>query len=305
MRVASLGSGSRGNATIVETARGDTVGEGRPGSAVLIDCGFSLKEAQRRAADRNFDLASLDAILVTHEHSDHASGVAALARHYGIPVYLTHGTYASGRLAGSYERVLINADDELRIGALQVQAVAVPHDAREPVQYRFEDGHHCVGVLTDLGSITEHVVRAFSDCDVLLLEFNHDQRMLAEGPYPLSLKRRVGGDWGHLSNTQAVALLEQVDAARLQCVVIAHISEKNNCRTLVDEALRKHVPTLQNRVRWASQEDGFDWLEPAAGAAFARPSDTGLDTGLNTRADTGFGKAPRGILGSTPVQETS
>ena len=186
MRVASLGSGSRGNATLVEAA----------GCRVLIDCGFSVRELTARAARMAVDLASLNAILVTHEHSDHSSGVAALARRHALPVYLTHGTAASGRLDGCPELHCFNADSAFAVGELNVQAVAVPHDAREPVQYRLEHGGYRIGVLTDLGMISDHVQVAFRDCDALVLEFNHDREMLRSGPYPAALKRRVGGDWG-------------------------------------------------------------------------------------------------------------
>ncbi|WOJ95306.1 MBL fold metallo-hydrolase [Congregibacter variabilis] len=249
--MASLGSGSRGNATLVQAEQ----------SSVLVDCGFTLREIQRRATERQVDLASLDAILVTHEHSDHCSGVAGLARHYDIPVYLTHGTLASGRIDNCPQTRIFNGDTALHIGAFTIQAVTVPHDAREPVQYCFECGEHRAGVLTDLGSVTSHVRKAFDHCDLLLLEFNHDRQLLAEGPYPASLKRRVGGDWGHLSNTQAATLLGQLNLQRLKHLVVAHISEKNNSRDSVEAQLRQVHPDLLAKTVWASQAKGFDWIE--------------------------------------------
>lgn len=228
---------------------------------MLVDCGFTLREIQRRAAERHVDLARLDAILVTHEHSDHCSGVAGLARHYDIPVYLTHGTLASGRINNCPQIRLFNGDTQLHIAAFKVQAVTVPHDAREPVQYCFEHAEHRVGVLTDLGSVTAHVRDAFDHCDLLLLEFNHDRQLLAEGPYPMSLKRRVGGDWGHLSNVQAAELLGQLNLQRLEHLVVAHISEKNNSRDAVETQLRQTHPNLLAKTIWASQASGFDWIE--------------------------------------------
>ncbi len=253
MRVASLGSGSRGNATLV--AQDQTL--------LMIDCGFGLREVERRAARLGVDLASLDAILVTHEHSDHASGVAALARRYSLPVYLTHGTLASGRVQGDLDFRSFDADSTLRIGALTAHAVAVPHDAREPVQYVLESAAHRVGVLTDLGSATPHVVEAFQGCELLLLEFNHDRRMLGSGPYPPALQRRVGGSWGHLSNTQAADLLAGLDPGRIQKLVVAHISEKNNTRELVEAIIAERFPDLLPRLGWACQEHGFPWLDLA------------------------------------------
>jgi len=258
--MASLGSGSRGNATLLEA--GD--------SCVMIDCGFTLKEVQRRAQQRQIDLKNLDAILVTHEHGDHASGVAVLARHYDIPVYLTHGTLATGRVENCPNLRVFNGDTQFPIGAFTVRAVTVPHDAREPVQYCFEHDRQRAGVLTDLGSVTSHVRDAFDHCDLLLLEFNHDRQLLSEGPYPSSLKRRVGGDWGHLSNTQAGQLLGQLNLQRLQHLAIAHISEKNNSRDCVEAELRQIHPSLLEKTVWASQKSGFEWIE-ASQSAVAQP----------------------------------
>ncbi len=252
MQFASLGSGSKGNATLVRS--GDTL--------VMIDCGFSLRETVRRMARLNVDPQQLDAILVTHEHSDHSSGVAALSRKFQIPIYLTHGTFSTGRCDGGYEQRLFNCEDTLAIGTLSIKAVAVPHDAVEPCQYRLSCGQHTLGVLTDLGSITPHVIDNFRSCHSLLLEFNHDLPMLLDGPYPAHLKRRVGGDWGHLNNLQAAELLQQIDGAQLRHLVVAHISEKNNSRSQAERALLSVLGTLE-RVIFAEQSGGFDWLDLA------------------------------------------
>jgi phosphoribosyl 1,2-cyclic phosphodiesterase len=199
-------------------------------------------------------------VLVTHEHSDHAAGVNALARRYDLPVYLTHGTASSGRFSGCSTLRCFNADSQLLFGEMQVDAVAVPHDSREPVQYRFSEAGVCVGILTDLGSITPHVRAAFGSCDLLVLEFNHDRELLHGGPYPAALKRRVGGDWGHLSNSQALALLRSIDLDRLQRLVVAHMSEQNNERARVEALLRDELPALLPILHWAEQDEGFPWL---------------------------------------------
>jgi phosphoribosyl 1,2-cyclic phosphodiesterase len=250
MRFASLGSGSKGNATLVEA--GDTL--------VLIDCGFSLRETTRRLAHLGVDPGQLDAILVTHEHSDHCSGVAALSRRHRIPVYLTHGTASSGRCEGSFEQRRFNSEDRFEIGALEVKAVTVPHDALEPCQYRLSWRECSLGVLTDLGCITPHLVESYRACHGLVLEFNHDLPMLEAGPYPPHLKRRVGGDWGHLNNGQAAGFLRQIDAAALHHLVVAHVSENNNTREKAEQALLSVLDSL-DRVVWAEQSGGFDWLE--------------------------------------------
>jgi len=250
MQFASLGSGSKGNATLVRA--GDTL--------VIVDCGFSLRETTRRLQRLGVEPRQLDAILVTHEHSDHCSGVAGLSRKHQIPVYLTHGTASTGRCDDSFELCCFNCEDNFSIGGLSVRAVTVPHDAAEPCQYRFTWRDYSLGVLTDLGSITPHVVDNYRDCHSLLLEFNHDLPMLLAGQYPPHLKRRVGGDWGHLNNEQAAALLQQIDGAALKHLVVAHVSEKNNSREKTEQALLSVFDSL-DRVVFAEQGQGFDWLQ--------------------------------------------
>ena len=252
MQFASLGSGSKGNATLVRA--GDTL--------VMIDCGFSLRQTTRRLHLLGVEPQQLDAILVTHEHSDHSSGVAALSRKHQIPVFLTHGTASTGRCDDSFELCCFNCEDDFSIGALAVRPVTVPHDAVEPCQYHFTWRGHSLGVLTDLGSITPHVVDSYRNCHSLLLEFNHDLPMLMAGQYPPQLKRRVGGDWGHLNNEQAADLLQQIGSAALKHLVVAHISEKNNSREKTEQALLSVFDSL-DRVVFAEQAQGFDWLDIA------------------------------------------
>ncbi len=249
MRFASLGSGSKGNATLVRA--GDTL--------LMVDCGFSLRETLRRMERLDVQPEQLDAILVTHEHSDHSAGVAALSRKFGIPVYLSHGTAGTGRCDGSHQLRCFNSEDCFSVGCLQIRAVTVPHDAAEPCQFLLSWGEQTLGILTDLGSVTPHVLDSFRPCHSLLLEFNHDLPMLQSGSYPPALKRRVGGDWGHLNNAQAADLLRQLGGARAGRLVVAHISENNNSRHKAEEALLSVLDSLESVV-WAGQADGFDWL---------------------------------------------
>ena len=249
MWFASLGSGSKGNATLVRTA--DTL--------LMVDCGFSMRETTRRLAALDVQAEQIDAILVTHEHGDHCAGVASLSRRFQIPVYLTHGTAGTGRCDGSHSLLCFNSEDSFAIGSLQVKAVTVPHDAAEPCQFRLSSGGRSLGILTDLGSITPHVLDNYRDCHSLLLEFNHDLLMLQAGSYPPALKRRVGGDWGHLNNMQAAQLLRDLGAARPGQLVVAHVSENNNSRQKAEEALLSVLDSLEGVV-WAEQAGGFDWL---------------------------------------------
>lgn len=258
MRFASLGSGSQGNATLVNAEE----------TLILVDCGFPRRETERRLQRLNVAAEDIDAIIVTHEHGDHSGGVASFSRHYKTPVYCTHGTAASGRLSGDFQQVLINAGDNFTIGSVHVLAVPVPHDAREPVQFRFEAAGGILGLLTDLGSITPHLVEAFSGCDALLLEFNHELELLMQGSYPASLKRRVAGDFGHLNNNQATELLQRLDNHRLKVLVAGHLSLKNNSREHALAALAAAASYHQAAVHLACQDSGFEWLSVAGNVDF-------------------------------------
>ena len=254
LRFALLGSGSRGNGLLVECGQ----------TAILVDCGFTLKETERRLARLGREAGELDAILVTHEHSDHVDGVGPLARKYDIPVWLTAGTHAALG-APETNRLpqcrLFAAHEDLSIDAIAIHPYTVPHDAREPCQFVFSDGARRLGLLTDAGHITAHIETRLRGCDALILECNHDADMLAEGPYSESLKKRVGGPLGHLNNDASAALLAALDCSRLQHIVAAHLSEKNNTPWLVHSALGAVLGGTAQRVEIASQEGGLAWRE--------------------------------------------
>lgn len=252
MRFCSLGSGSRGNATLLEGG----------GVRLLVDCGFSLRELDRRLAINGLSASELDAVLLTHEHADHVKGVAALARRHGVPVWSTTGTWRASRAGDLPDVHLFHSHGEgFRIGDVRVQPFAVPHDAREPVQYVFEHGGRRFGMLTDVGSLTPHILDSLKGLDALLLECNHDPGLLAAGPYPPSLQARVGGALGHLSNGQAAALLARLDHDRLRHLVAAHLSEKNNRPELAREALLGVSETLEPRLTLLEQDAPSRWFE--------------------------------------------
>jgi phosphoribosyl 1,2-cyclic phosphodiesterase len=251
MRFAYLGSGSKGNSALVQAG----------GTCVMIDCGLALKEAEQRLERWGLAGADLDAILVTHEHEDHIGGVAALARRYDIPVWLTPGS-----LKGWKEPPLelvrrLSPHEPFSIGDVQVQPYPVPHDAREPCQYVLGDGRLRVGVLTDAGSVTAHMRSVLSGCDALLVEFNHDLDMLMAGPYPMQLKRRVAGDRGHLSNKQAASLLASIDCTRLQHLVLTHLSEINNTPEFARSAAAGALGCDLEWIACAHQREGLAWRE--------------------------------------------
>lgn len=256
MRFASLGSGSEGNGLIVESQ------DGGRSSRLMIDCGFSLKESERRLRAAGLEPDQLDAILVTHEHGDHIDGVFRLASAYAIPVYLTHGTLtAGGAHADRCEIRIILPDLPFELVGFGVMPVAVPHDAREPVQYVIDDGRLRLGVLTDIGHGTPHVQRAYSGLDALVLECNHDAGLLASNPrYPDSLKRRIGGPYGHLANADAATILAGLERGRLRTVVAAHLSRHNNTEALARQALVSVLGEDSVEVAIAAQDSGFDWI---------------------------------------------
>ena len=254
MRFASLGSGSDGNALVVQYRN----------SCVLMDCGFSVNETSVRLARLGLTPSSLSGIVVTHEHSDHIAGVARLARKYSIPVWLTHGTRQAHAAKGMVHMSGITEIDPhscFSIGDMEVQPYIVPHDAAEPVQYVFSNGVKRLGVLTDTGSATKHIEAMLNGCDALVLECNHDVAMLANGNYPSSLKQRVGGRFGHLNNAAAAALLASLDNSRLQHIVAAHLSRRNNTPQLAVKALSTALDCHEDWIAVASQDHGLAWRE--------------------------------------------
>lgn len=252
LRFASLGSGSRGNALLLET----------PHMRILIDCGFAAREIEARLGRLQVDPRSLDAILVTHEHGDHIRGVGAMARRYRLPVWLTDGTWRAGRLGELPDPRRIDCHRGwFALGDLKVLPFPVPHDAREPCQFLFRLGRRRLGVLTDAGHITPYIREQLLTCEALVLEFNHDSDMLAGGPYPPRLKARVGGRHGHLSNAQAIGLLQEMPQAQLGCLLASHLSETNNSAYQVRESLARTLPSLMDRLRIACQDEVGGWCE--------------------------------------------
>ena len=250
-RFASLGSGSRGNATLVEAGA----------DRILVDCGFAAREFVARCEGLGFDPGSLSAILVTHEHGDHTRGVGPLARRFGIPVWMTHGTWRATNFGSIGDLNLFSGHaGDFRIGEMSVKPVPVPHDAREPTQFVFTHAGIRFGMLTDLGSITPRVVEAFDGVDALLLECNHDQDMLATGPYPPSLQARVAGHYGHLNNAQAADFLRRIDHGRLRHLVAAHLSEKNNAPELARQMLESVSGDLCDCLSLLIQDQASDWF---------------------------------------------
>lgn len=253
MRFASLGSGSAGNSMMIEQAT----------TRLLLDCGFGFKETVSRLAMLDIQPEQLTGVIITHEHDDHAKGAFKLAQKLNIPVWLSHGTRVMTERylpkSGEVNIHEIDSHTPFSIGDLEVTPYPVPHDAREPTQFTFTDGQAKLGVLTDAGNITPHITEVLNGCDALVLECNHDLEMLQNGPYGYALKKRVGGQLGHLDNSCAAALLAQLDTSKLKHILAAHLSAQNNTEALAKQALSQVLGCENDWIGIATQAEGFAW----------------------------------------------
>jgi phosphoribosyl 1,2-cyclic phosphodiesterase len=255
LRFASLASGSRGNCLVAQAGK----------TVVMIDCGLALRDTERRLARLGLAPADVGAILVTHEHGDHACGVFDFAAAHAIAVYLTHGTLEAmkreRKVLDGMRTNLLNGREAVAIDAMQVLPFTVPHDAREPVQYILSDGAARLGVLTDIGTSTRHVQERLSGLDALVLECNYDRDMLWNGPYPQWLKSRIAGPFGHLDNAESGRLLAALDRSRLKHVIGAHLSQQNNRPDLARAVLAEAMGCSADWIGLATQDEGFGWRD--------------------------------------------
>ncbi len=256
IRFCSLGSGSSGNATVVEATSGITT------TRLLVDAGMSMREIELRLARAGLAGSDLDAVFVTHEHGDHIGCAVALAERYGLALWMSRGTWrAIGATAMPARFGFARDGESIAVGDIALHPFTVAHDAAEPLQLRCSDGDSCVVILTDLGSITAHMVESVAGCDALVLECNHDAALLAASRYPASLKARIGGRFGHLSNATAVELLGRVAGPRLRHLVAAHLSRENNTPQLARGALASRWGSGPEDIVVADPELGFAWLQ--------------------------------------------
>jgi phosphoribosyl 1,2-cyclic phosphodiesterase len=248
---ACLGCGSKGNAWVVRTHD----------AHILVDCGFGPRETGRRLQRLGLDAERIDAILITHEHSDHGRGAARFSEKARCPVYLSHGSRALLEAQGESPAASreITAQESFQIKDMHITPYTVPHDAREPLQFRFHDGDRSFALLTDAGHATPNMQAMLADCDGIALECNHDVEMLRNGHYPAALKRRILGPWGHLDNDSAAGLLAKAAGPRLKHVAAAHLSEHNNTPDLARNALASALNCTPDWIDVADQEEGLTW----------------------------------------------
>lgn len=246
--VCVLASGSRGNAVYIDDGN----------TAILIDAGLSGVEIQRRMGKKGLDPNHLDAILVSHEHSDHIKGVGVISRRFDLPVYINDGTrQATGKKLGKLiEVVPFTCGHSFVVNSLAIHPFSISHDAEDPTGFTIGCNGRKIGVATDLGIVTSVVKTHLTACDILILEANHDPQMLIEGPYPWPLKQRIQSRSGHLSNEDTANLLKELWHDNLSHVVLAHLSEENNTP---EKAIHSVEPVLNGanvEIHVASQESG-------------------------------------------------
>ena len=268
LRFKNLASGSAGNVTLVEA------GSGALTSRLLVDCGLNLKNLLQRLAQAGVAGEQIDAVFVTHEHSDHIGSASQFARRFNLPLWMSRGTYDACFTHGEGSLFETRKKSEpaalfrcakdgqpIDLGELQITPFTVPHDAREPLQLRCTDGARHLGILTDLGHATTHVLHHLKTCDALLLECNHDAELLQGGRYPPFLKSRVGGQFGHLSNAQSASIAMALNHSRLAHVVAAHLSRQNNRPDLARDALAQALARMPQDIAVADQFLGSDWFD--------------------------------------------
>ena len=255
--VSVLASGSRGNSALLESSR----------ARILVDAGVSCRETFKRLKLVGLEPRSLSAILITHEHSDHVSGLAMLAKKLGIPVFMTGGTHQAwarslrddaGQLPKLAKLDIFSAGRQFQIADITVMPFTIPHDAADPVGFTFHAEGAKMAFATDLGYMPASVRDHLRRCDVLILESNHDLEMLRVGPYPWSVKQRVMSRVGHLSNDSLAQFFAEDYDGGASHIVLAHLSEQNNhpevARRTAEQALGPQQTLLQNRLMLALQD---------------------------------------------------
>ncbi len=250
-----LGSGSKGNAAIVEGPEG----------SVLVDCGLARRTLISRASELGVDAKDVRLVLITHEHSDHIRGLEVWSRHWEGPILASGGTATSTRLVDfGIERVMVGASFEA-VG-MTIRTIATSHDTREPMGLVFEAKGDRLAIITDTGVFPEDALRVARGARIIALESNHDEEMLAEGPYPWALKRRILSERGHLSNSQAARAAAEIATPATEAVVLMHLSEENNLPSLAVRACAealgaKPANTTFTRAVRAPREPGASPLE--------------------------------------------
>ncbi|MCR5487829.1 MAG: MBL fold metallo-hydrolase [Lachnospiraceae bacterium] len=247
MRLCNLASGSSGNCTYI----------GDDHTHLCVDAGISGKRMENGLNEIGLSTADMTGILITHEHSDHIGGLGVISRRYGIPIYATGGTIAEILRLPRFQDIPkelfheIHAEEDFRLGDFSIHPIRISHDAADPVAFRFENGGHSMAIMTDLGTYDDAVVASLTGVEALMLEANHDVRMLQAGPYPYYLKKRILSDEGHLSNESCGKLLARLLHDKLKAVILGHLSKENNMEELAYETVRSEIAMSDSPFRFS------------------------------------------------------
>lgn len=237
MKLMNIASGSSGNVSLVATDR----------TSILVDCGISMKKIEEGLRYADMSGKDIDAVVITHEHSDHIKGLGVISRKYNVPIYTTAGTIKGINECSSVGKIdkelynVIESDISFQIGDISVTPRSIWHDAYEPVCFSFTDGKSKVSVATDLGNYNDYLIQCLSDSDALLIEANHDVRMLEVGPYPYELKRRILSERGHLSNEASGRFIRALLNDHIKTIILGHLSKDNNFPDLAYETVKTEL----------------------------------------------------------------
>lgn len=254
LQVASIASGSNGNCYYVENDQ----------EAILVDVGISCKELEKRMKRMGLLMEKVKAIFISHEHADHICGLATTSKKYVVPVYITTATLRAARTFVPKEQIFSFAPGQaVSIGGLTITAFSKMHDAADAHSFIIRQGSATVGVFTDIGLPCENVIRYFRQCNAVFLESNYDEDMLMKGSYPYYLKHRIHGDYGHLSNRQALNLFLQHKSSALRHLFLSHLSKNNNCPKLVQDLFTQHAGDVHITVASRYEESAVYRIDPA------------------------------------------
>jgi len=251
MKFCSLGSGSSGNSYLVSKNK----------TNILVDCGFSVTELEKRMSKREMKPSEITAIFLTHEHDDHSKGVFAFAEKHDKPIYLTYGTLkmCQKKIKNSYNLKIniISPLDNLELNEFIIYVIPVPHDAREPVQFKFESEKKTLAIITDLGFGNKELINSIQKINALILESNHDDNLIHQSRYPKNLKDRIRGNYGHLSNQNSLQILKKLNLDNLKWLGAAHLSKENNSPELVKDLWEK---VFEDKINIIDPDLGIPWV---------------------------------------------
>jgi phosphoribosyl 1,2-cyclic phosphodiesterase len=265
LSITSLNSGSNGNCYYI----------GNCHEAVLIDAGLSCRETEKRMKRLELEMGQVKAIFISHEHGDHIHGLPVIARKYQIPVYINHGTLRNSRMLLEGCKVNnLNQADPVIVGNLLVKTFSKHHDAADPVSFTISGSNVTVGIFTDIGQPCEQLIHHFRQCHAAFLEANYDEEMLANGGYPIHLKRRISGGKGHLSNRQALELFLAHRPPFMSHLLLAHLSKNNNSPELAHALFSPHAGKTQVTVATRYKETDIFQIAPDFGKASSATTNT-------------------------------